>query len=218
MTAEVSPADVVVIGAGGHAKVVIELLRACSHRVVFCVASDGEQGATCLGVPVLVGDEHLRGLWEAGYRYAIVAIGNNSVRESLAKKAQEIGFVFVNAVSPASTVSPTARLGSGIAIMAGAVINADVRIRDNVIINTLASVDHDCVVDEYVHIAPNSTLAGNVRVSKRAFLGVGSLVLPGIAIGPDVRVGAGAVVTKDVQSGTVIGIPARPLLSTTIHE
>ena len=202
---------VVVIGAGGHAKVVIELLRAAGREVDFCIAGSGDEGTTCLGVPVLIGDDRARELWREGYRHAIVAIGNNRLRERLARDLADLGFTFVNAVSPRAVVSPSARLGVGVAVMAGAVINAEAVIGDHVIINTLASVDHDCVIGAASHVAPHCGLAGGARVGDRVFLGIGSTVLPEISIGPDVQVGAGSVVIRDIAVGTVVGVPARPI-------
>lgn len=202
---------IVVIGAGGHAKVIIELLRAEGHEPAYCISSAGSPGSDCLGVPVLVGDAHSQTLWDSGHRQAIVAIGSNRLRENLAREVARIGFEFVNAISPRASISPSATLGRGIAIMAGAVINAEARIGDHSIVNTSSSVDHDCVVGAAVHVAPNSAIAGNARIGDRAFLGIGSTVLPGMTIGPDVQIGAGSVVLSDVAEGTVVGVPARPI-------
>lgn len=204
---------VVVIGAGGHAKVVIELLRANGEDVAFSIAAEGYEESTCLEVPVLIGDHQIRSLWEVGHRHAIVAIGDNSLREALSKKARTTGFTFVNAVSPSATVSPTAKLGVGVVIMAGAVVNAAADVGDHSIVNTLASVDHDSLIGALVHIAPNCAIAGNVRIGNKAFVGIGSTILPNITVGPGAMIGAGSVVTKDVLTGTVAGVPARPLFS-----
>lgn len=209
---------VIVVGAGGHAKVVIELLRAAGNNVAICIASVGLEGSACLGVPVLIGDSHIQTLWNLGYRQAIVAIGDNSLRQYLASELVSVGFEFVNAVSPRAAVSPSARLGVGIAVMAGAVINADVDVGNHSIINTSASVDHDCTLGVAVHMAPNSALAGNGKLLDRVFLGIGSSVLPGVTIGSDVQVGAGSVVLKDVASGTVVGVPARPIRSSSVNS
>jgi UDP-perosamine 4-acetyltransferase len=202
---------VVVIGAGGHAKVCIELLRAMNLEVSWCIggAADPE---TCLGVPVLPGDAHLERLAREGHRKAFVAVGSNALRQRLGASARSLGFELVNAISPRAIVSPTARLGQGIAIMAGAIINADTSIADLAIINTSASVDHDGSIGEAAHIAPHCGLAGNVNVGARAFLGVGCKVIPGISIGADVLAGAGSVIVSNVpQSARIAGVPAKPL-------
>ena len=199
---------ILMIGAGGHAKVCIELLRAGGSQVDYCIGSPG--GAdSCLGVPVLHGDDHLMKLRDRGYELAFVAIGDNALRQRLADAARGQGFDLANAVSPDATVSPSAMLGSGIAIMAGAVINADTVIGDLAIINTLASVDHDGHIGTAAHIAPHVALAGNVTVGDRAFLGVGCVVIPGITVGSDAIAGAGSAIISDVASGSrVVGVPA----------
>lgn len=202
---------IVMIGAGGHAKVCIELLRAGDLDVDYCIGGAGD-AETCLGVPVLDGDEHLGDLHARGYRRAFIALGSNALRQRLGEAAVAGGFELVNAVSPAATVSPTARLGSGVAIMAGAVVNADTTIADLAIINTLASVDHDGVIGTAAHVAPHAALAGNVSVGDRSFLGIGCSVIPGVTVGSDVIAGAGSAIISDVASGSrIAGVPANTI-------
>lgn len=201
--------DVIVLGSSGHAKVCIELLRAAGSSVAYCIGAP-DSDDTCLGVPVLKGDEQLRGLHAQGYRHVFVAIGANKLRQRLAAFALDLGFGLVNAISPRATISPTARLGSGVAVMAGAVINADCVIGDLAIINTLASVDHDGRIGDAAHIAPHCGLAGNVTVGERSFLGVGCKVIPETTIGSDVMAAAGSVIVGHIESNTrVAGVPAR---------
>lgn len=208
-----SPGDrltgaIVMIGAGGHAKVCIELVRAGGSHVDYCIGAPGDTD-TCLGVPVLHGDEHLAKLRDRGYQLAFIAVGDNARRQRLADAARGHGFGLANALSPDAIVSPSATLGSGVAIMAGAVINADTAIGDLAIINTLASVDHDGSIGTAAHIAPHAALAGNVKVGDRAFLGIGCVVVPGITVGSDAIVGAGSAIISDVASGSrVVGVPA----------
>jgi UDP-perosamine 4-acetyltransferase len=203
--------DVIVLGSSGHAKVCIELLRAGGLSVAYCVGAP-DSGETCLGVPVLHGDEHLKGLRARGYERVFVAIGANALRQRLAAFAAGLGFHLVNAISPHATVSPTARLGSGVAVMAGAVINADCKIGDLAIINTLASVDHDCRIGNAAHVAPHCGLAGNVTVGERSFLGIGSKVIPEITIGDDVVAAAGSVIVTDIAPNSrIAGVPAKTM-------
>lgn len=199
------------VGAGGHAKVCIELLQAMGETVAYCIAGD-DAPATCLGVPVLAGDDQLARLRADGYGRAFIAIGANRVRARLGAAATGLGYELVNAVSPRAVVSPSARLGRGVAIMAGVVINADAAIGDLAIINTGATVDHDSVIGAAAHIAPQSALAGNVSVGDGSFLGVGSKVIPGMTIGAGATVGAGGVVIRDIAAGvTAVGVPAKPI-------
>lgn len=201
---------ILVIGAGGHAKVCIELLQAMGEQVDFCVSSGGT--TSCVGIPVLDGDAYLARLHGDGYHRVFVALGANHLRVKLATAAVALGYELVNAISPRAVVSPSARLGRGVAVMAGAVINAEAVIGDLSIINTGASVDHDCVIGAGVHIAPQAALAGHVHVGATSLLGIGSRVIPERRIGKDAIVGAGAVVIRDVgDNATVAGTPARSI-------
>ncbi|PQO38825.1 hexapeptide transferase [Blastopirellula marina] len=201
--------EVVVVGAGGHAKVCIELLQAMGHEIACCIGGP-DSPPSCLGHKVLAGDHNLPNLYEKGYRQAFVAIGANHVRARIFHELHALGFDIVNAISPTAVVSPSSQLGRGIAVMANAVINADSRIGDAVIINTGATVDHDVIVANGVHIAPRCALAGNVQVGERSFLGVGCSIIPEIKIGCDTVVGAGAVVVQDLPDSIVAyGVPAR---------
>lgn len=201
---------VIVLGDSGHAKVCIELLRAMGREVAYCVGVGSAD--QCLGVPVLQGDSHLARLRAEGYQDLFVAVGANAVRRRLAAAAQAQGFRLVNAISPRAAISPSARLGQGIAIMAGAVLNADCAVGDLAIINTGATVDHDCRIGVAVHIAPQCGLAGTVTVGDETFLGIGCKVIPEIRIGHQVVVGAGGVIVRDLADGTrAAGVPAKPL-------
>lgn len=200
---------VVVVGAGGHAKVIIEILHAMGEQVDYCVSSLDSPN-TWVGVSILKGDENLQKLRENGYSKAFIAIGSNSIRQCIAEVAIQAGYQLVNAISPNAVVSPSAHLGIGIAVMAGAVINAGCVIEDLAIINTGATVDHDCRIGRGAHIAPQCGLAGNVVVGTNSFLGVGCKVIPGIKIGERATIGAGGVVILDIPSGaTAIGVPVK---------
>ena len=203
--------EVVVIGAGGHAKVVIEILRASGYIVNYCVGG-ADAADHCIGVPVLKGDSWLNDLYSKGCSHAFVGIGSNQVRLKLANLVRNIGYELVNAVSPFAVVSPSAKIGVGVAVMAGAVINAEAEIGDLTIINTGATIDHDCRIGQAVHIAPQSALAGTVLVGEGAFLGIGCRILPDISIGKWSVIGAGAVVIKNIPKNvTAVGIPAKAL-------
>jgi UDP-perosamine 4-acetyltransferase len=203
-------ADVVVVGAGGHAKVCVEILQSMGERVAFCVADVDSPLRSCVGVEVLLGDACLAELAASGYSRLFVALGENVTRSRLASKAVSLGFELVTAISPTAVVSPSAKIGKGVVIMPTAVVNADARIDDLCIVNTGATIDHDCVLGRGVHVAPQCGLAGGVRVSDWAFLGAGTIVLPNISIGTEAVVGAGAVVVANVPDGALCkGVPGR---------
>jgi len=205
--------SIIVIGAGGHAKVVIELLQANGYSIDFCIGA-AESPEFCLNIPVLKGDEHLNILWQQGYKHAFVAIGDNGCRQKLAEQAYQAGYQLVNAISLNAIVSPSAKLGVGIAIMPGVVINAECTIGDLVIINTGATIDHDGFIGKGAHIGPQCGLAGNVTVGEKTFLGVGCTVIPGIQIGSEAIVGAGSVIISNILPQVVaVGVPARTIRS-----
>jgi UDP-perosamine 4-acetyltransferase len=203
---------VVVIGAGGHAKVVVEVIRAQGcYDVVGCTDRAPERGDV-VGAPVLGSDDVLPDLYARGVRQCFIALGDNALRRKVAGRVTALGFDLCNAISPNAVVSPTARLGRGVAVMAGAVINAAAVVQDLAIINTRAVVDHDCQIGEAAHVAPQAALAGCVRIGSLAFVGAGATILPGLSVGERTIVGAGATVTSDLGANVVaVGIPAKPL-------
>ncbi|MBO9544851.1 acetyltransferase [Caulobacter sp.] len=202
-------AGVVIIGGGGHAKVVIESLRASGLTVAAIVDADPTPRQV-LGVPVVGDDLKLPDLKGQGLSQLFIAIGDNRLREKLGRKAQGLGFVLVNAIHPSAVISPSAKLGQGVAVMAGVAINADTDVSDLAIINTGAVVDHDGRLGVACHLGPASALAGGVTVGDRAFLGVGARVIPGVTIGADTTVGAGGVVVRDLPDAVLaIGVPAK---------
>jgi UDP-perosamine 4-acetyltransferase len=205
---------VVIIGAGGHAKVVIELIAADASKAIVGLTDADSTPRQVSGLEVLGGDDVLPRLRAEGVAHAFVALGDNALRQKTAAMLQTLGFELVNAISPAATVSPSAKIGRGVAIMAGAVINADSVIGDCAIINTGAVVDHDAVLGAAVHVGPGCALAGNVTLGPRAFLGVGVSATPGVSIGMDTVVGAGACITTSLAGGVLaLGVPARVVRS-----
>lgn len=204
-------AAVMVVGARGHARVGIDVLRAVGHHVVGCLSRDGS-GDAGLDVPMLGPDSELEARIAAGTRDVFVAVGDNATRLALAARVRAAGGLLVTAVSPHAVVAASASIGPGTLLMPGAVVNAGARLGEVVIVNTNAGVDHDCVLEDGVHVAPGVALAGDVHVGRGAFVGIGACVAPGIHIGDGAVVGAGAAVVHDVAAGdTVVGVPARPL-------
>ena len=197
--------EVVVIGAGGHAKVVISTLHAAGHTVVAAYADDAAQwGGEILGVPVR-GPVAAAG--EAGLESGVIAIGCNATRKKIAGL---VNLHWLTVVHPTAWVAPGAQLGEGTVVFAGAIIQPGCVIGRQVIINTGAAIDHDCVIGDFAHIAPGVHLAGNVRIGEGAFLGIGCTAIPARKIGAWTTIGAGAVVVRDLVDDVVAyGVPAR---------
>lgn len=196
----------VVVGAGGHGRVVADILRTRAITdFVFLDDAWETQGPRVVG-PVSRIQEFARD----GVKFH-VAFGNNALRAGVCAQVLEAGGLLGHAVHPAAVLSQDVDFGVNFTAMAGAVVNPGVRIGQNVCINTRASVDHDCVLGDHSHVFPGAILTGNVHVEAGATIGAGAIVLPGRRIGADAFVGAGAVVTRDVAPvSTVVGVPARP--------
>lgn len=204
----VSKDSVVIIGAGGHAKVVLELLRDAGATVVGLTDAN-PRGGDILGAPVLGDDTILPALFESGVRSAFVALGDNHRRFQMGERVQQLGFNLVNAISPYARISVSAQLGRGVAVMAGATVNAEAQIGDLSIVNTNAGVDHDAVLEAACHVGPGVALAGGVRIGRWALLGAGSSVIPNCSVGEGAIVGAGACVVRDIGPNMIaVGVPA----------
>jgi UDP-perosamine 4-acetyltransferase len=198
------------LGAGGHAKVCIELLRAQPRYELVGLLDADPRPRSVLGVPVLGPDDRLADLRRGGVKLGFVALGDNRARLAAAARLAQHGIALVNLISPNATLSPSAVLGRGIAVMAGAVINAETRISDLAIVNTRASVDHDGDIGEASHLCPGSTLAGRVTIGRLALIGTGSSAIPGITVGENTLVGAGSCIVRDIPANSVaFGVPAR---------
>ena len=198
-----------VYGAGGHAQVVIDVLRSrgigvrrmyndrpsvqhpASRNVTPGIRLCGPKLFPALDLPV------------------VLAVGINGERAEL---AQMLDATFAQAIHPSAIIAPTARIGEGSVILHGAIVQANASVGRQVLLNTGASVDHDCVVEDYAHISPRAALCGHVRVGEGTHIGVGAVVIPKIRIGRWCRVGAGAVVVRDLPDHcTAVGNPARVL-------
>lgn len=206
--------QVVILGAGGHARSVIDVIRSQNqYEIAGCVAQISQDLAGVPGVPevpILGDDSILPALRQKGFSYIFVAIGNNRIRAKLYKKVCEMGFHPVNAISPHAYLSPTVQLGRGICVMPGAVLGINTVVGDNAIINTRCSVDHDCSIAAHVHLAPGVTLSGTVTVGAGTQLGTGASVIDGMTIGEWSMVGAGSVVVREISSHVMAyGVPAR---------
>ena len=202
----------VIIGAGGHGKVVLDALRQAGRVDVigFIDADAAKVGSVVMGLSVIGGINQLSKLRRQDVKGAIVAIGDSRVRRSYADLVTQSGLELINALHPSAVISPAAKLGRNILVAPNAVIGPETEVGDSVIVNTGALVDHECRLGVACHVCPGAVLAGRVTVAEGAFVGMGSRTLPCITIGPNAVVGAGAVVTADVPpDATVVGVPAR---------
>jgi len=200
---------VLILGAGGHAKVIADIL-CCQGTPVLGFLDDNPAmwGATRLGLPVLGGIATYREYVPSG---VILGIGDIAARRAVVERlgvcARDL---WCNAIHPHATIAHSARLGRGVAVMARGVVNPDAILGDHSVVNTGATVDHDCVIGAYAHIGPGAHLAGGIRIGVGALIGVGANITPWLTIGDDAVVGAGSVVVGDVPAYvTVKGVPAR---------
>jgi len=193
--------DLIVIGAGGHAKVVIATARAAGLHVA-AIFDDRTDIDSLAGVPIAGPVAASTGRTES----AVIAIGNNRVREQL---ASELDLRWRAIAHPAAIIDPSAALGPGAVVFAGVVLQPDAAVGDHAIVNTGATIDHDCAIGNFAHVAPGVHLCGNVTVGRGALLGVGCCARPGATIGDYAIVGAGAAVVSDLPGGrTYVGVPA----------
>jgi acetyltransferase EpsM len=195
----------VVLGAGGHAKVVVAALLELGEPILTILDDDpSRQGGELLGVAV---GGPIAGNPSAAGKPAALAIGDNSTRRQL---SASLTCSWRTVVHPTAYVHPSVRLGDGTFVAAGAVIQPDALIGEHVIVNTGATVDHDCVVGSYSHLAPGAHLGGRVSVGEGALIGLGAGVAPGVSIGDWAILGAGAMAVRDLAARAVaVGVPAR---------
>jgi len=202
--------QLVLWGASGHGKVVLDIAKAGGgfDDILFLDdAHDGPAGQFCDHALFRPCDYLQRRTANAHF---IISIGKNAVRAARFQDAVRHGLQPATLVHPAAIVSGSARIGGGTVVMPRVVVNAAAYIGENCILNTAAVIEHDCQIGNHVHLSPGVLLAGGVTVGPLSHLGIGAVVLPGIRIGEAVTVGAGAVVTKAVPNGTtVVGVPAR---------
>jgi len=204
--------SLLILGAGGHGKVVAETAEANGDwdKIAFLDDDFARLNGT-LRWPVVGGMKDVAGLREE-YVAAIVAIGRTETRLKLLELVSTAGFSLPALIHPRAWVSSSAKVGAGSVVFAQGVIQADACLGRGVIVNTSASVDHDCTLADGVHVCPGVHLGGSVTVGEGSWLGIGCAIMHGIRVGRGVTVGAGAVVLKDVADDlTVAGCPAQPV-------
>jgi sugar O-acyltransferase (sialic acid O-acetyltransferase NeuD family) len=204
---------IIIIGGGGHARVIADALMVCSNlepRINLLGFLDDDPGLTnfeVMGKPVL---GKIQDIGQICHDAVVIGIGDNEIRRELFERLVFKGEKIVSVIHPNAIISPYANIGQGVVAFAGVVVNAGSKIGDNVILNTASSVDHNCTIESHTHICPGVHLGGTVTVGEGAFIGIGSAVIPNKNIGRWSIVGAGSVIIKDVPDRTtVVGVPAQ---------
>jgi sugar O-acyltransferase (sialic acid O-acetyltransferase NeuD family) len=192
---------IILQGGGEHARVVLDCLLDNGSNVVGIF--DPKYNGTLFGVKQM-------GAYQPNYEpdaKAIVAIGDNALRKKVVGLTRH---TFTNAIHSSALLSRFVSIGEGCMILHRTIVQAQTKIGSHVIINTGARIDHDCMIEDYVHIAPGVTLCGTVHVGEGTLIGAGATIIPGIKIGRWAVIGAGSVVIKDVpEHAVVVGNPTR---------
>lgn len=205
---------IVIIGAGGHASVISDIIKKQGRYCIIGYTVPGEQpSAASWGYKYLGNDTVLPELLQDGIKLAALGVGgtgNNRPRSKLYEQIRALGFSFPVLSHPAAIVSGNVFLGDGTVIAPGAVVNPGVETGVNVIINSGSMIEHVTSIGDHVHVSPGAIICGGVRIGRLAHVGAGAVVIQGVSIGEGAVVGAGAVVLHDVESWTVVaGNPAR---------
>lgn len=201
-----------VLGAGGHAKVLIDTIRAEGRFCPVGVLDDNPArlGDQVLGVPVL-GSITTESIARFSIRQAVIAIGANRIRQAIAHRLDG-QVIWGTLVHPRGYVAPDVPVAAGTVVLAGAIVQPGSRVGRHAIINTASSVDHDCTIGDFVHVAPGARVGGNVQLGVGALVGIGATVLSGRNVGTWATLGAGGVAAVDVpDERTAVGVPARLL-------
>jgi len=204
---------IIIVGAGGHAKVVADALLSCGCTVLGLTDPDPAlQGLAVLGLPVLGDDGAL-----AGYPPATIelVLGVGTVRVSphrrrIFERFKMAGYSFATVVHPGAVIGREVTLGEGCQVMAGAIIQTGSQLGSNTLVNTSASIDHDCRIADHVQIGPGAVLGGGVEIGGDSCVGAGATVIQGIQVGSGVQVGAGAAVIRNCANGSrIVGVPGK---------
>lgn len=202
----------VIVGAGGQARVVADILS-YNNNIEIVGYTDNvlrSPDEKIFGRPVLGDHSIWPRLLEEGVIAAVVAVGDNQIRAKYFNELKKLGFLLLNAIHPKASLAPSVKLGEGITICSGAIINTLVRIGDNCIINTGAIIEHESVIEDNVHIAPGVNIAGRTLIKKNTFIGIGSTIREYVTIGENVTIGAGSVVLQDIPDNVMAaGVPAQ---------
>ena len=198
----------IIIGASGHGKVIADIAVKMDKWTKIAFLDDDESIKTSMGMDV-IGKSTDASKYISDYEI-FVGIGNNATREKIQSKLEAEGAKIPVLIHPQAIIGTSVEIGAGSAVMAGVVINCCTKICKGCIINTGAMVDHDNLIEDYVHISPGARTAGNVKIGEGTWLGIGSAVINNVSVTGRCMVGAGAVIIRDIaEPGTYIGVPAK---------
>lgn len=201
---------VVIIGAGGHGRVLLDICLVSGRQVAGFLDKDPDLPPKIHGSPVLGYDDRLNDAAFVASHDFVLGVGDAAIRRTLIGRLDGAKATAATLIHPSAVVSEFAKIGSGTTIHAGAVICIDAKIGAHCVINTRASVDHDCVLEDGVQISPGATLAGGVTCGRDVFVGTGASILPGVTVNRNAVVGGGSSAARDVaEEVTVYGVPAR---------
>ena len=200
--------SVIVIGASGHGKVVADIIRCAGDEVAGFLDDNKKSLNNFIGYTVLGSVTEYEKFLAS---YFVVAIGNAEIRQKIADRLQ--GVKWYTAIHPSAVISQIdVEIGEGTVVMANAVVNSGVSIGKHCIINSGAVVEHDNIIEDFVHISVGVKLAGTVHIGKRSWIGIGAVISNNISVCPDCMIGAGGVVVKDIsESGIFVGVPVKKL-------
>lgn len=208
---------ILLIGGGGHCKSVIDCVITNHQFSKIGIVDNDKSLSSVLGIFVVGCDNDLESLFEKGYRYAFIAIGNSDsqmLRKGLYKKIKAIGYELPKIIDSTAIVSKNTELDCGVFIGKHSIINANTKIGKCSIINTGAIIEHDCMISKFVHIAPGAVLNGNVKIGNNTFVGSNSVIRQQLKIGKNAIIGLGSVVTKDIMDNSLAyGNPCKVIRS-----
>ncbi len=198
-----------IIGAGGHGAVCADIGLLCGYKEIVFYDDAFIEKPTLLNWKVTNNISWVYNNIQKNEDYAI-AIGNNALRQSIFYKLQNLSANIVNLIHPKAIVSSFSRMGQGNVLCAGSFVGVNTTLANVCIINSLSSVDHDCILEDSVHVCPGTHVGGFSSLGQRSWIGIGSAVKQCISIGADAVIGAGAAVVSDVPSAQLyVGVPAR---------
>jgi UDP-perosamine 4-acetyltransferase len=204
---------IILIGGGGHCKVVISILKKLDNFEIIGIVDNYKSDSFISGIKIIGTDNDLKDIYKRGIHNALITVGStkdNTKRYRLFNLVKKIGYKFPIIVSPDAIVDSNVSIDEGTVIMPGCIINISTSFGKNCIVNSGAIVEHDCKIGDYCHIAPGAHISGSVEIGELSFIGIGSTIIQGVKVGKNVTIGAGSVIIKDIpDNAVVVGNPGK---------